>query len=111
MGWRMYKLRITPAAAGDLAEINACISTQLHNPQAARRIVKSITHNLWHLQQNPHLGFSVSAKIGRETNLRALLSGKYFLFCRVENEMVQVSRVLAGRQDFLRILFGTTEEK
>ena len=70
----MYKLKITPAAASDLAEINAYISTQLHNPQAARRIVKNITHDLRLLQQNPHLGFSVSAKIGRETNLRALLS-------------------------------------
>ena len=107
----MYKLKITPAAASDLAEINAYISTQLHNPQAARRIVKIITHDLRLLQQNPHLGFSVSAKIGRETNLRALLSGNYFLFYRIENEAIQVSRVLDGRQDYLRVLFGTAEEK
>ena len=107
----MYKLKITPAAASDLAEINAYISTQLHNPQAARRIVKIIAHDLRFLQQNPHLGFSVSAKIGRETNLRALLSGNYFLFYRIENETIQVSRVLDGRQDYLRVLFGTAEEK
>lgn len=107
----MYKLKITPAAASDLAEINAYISTQLHNPQAARRIVKIIVHDLRLLQQNPHLGFSVSAKIGRETNLRALLSGNYFLFYRIENETIQVSRVLDGRQDYLRVLFGTAEEK
>lgn len=107
----MYKLKITPAAASDLAEINAYISTQLHNPQAARRIVKIIAHDLQLLQQNPHLGFSVSAKIGRETNLRALLSGNYFLFYRIENETIQVSRVLDGRQDYLRVLFGTAEEK
>ncbi len=107
----MYKLKITPAAASDLAEINAYISTQLHNPQAARRIVKIIAHDLRLLQQNPHLGFSVSAKIGRETNLRALLGGNYFLFYRIENETIQVSRVLDGRQDYLRVLFGTAEEK
>ena len=107
----MCKLRITPAAASDWAEINGYISTQLHNPQAARRIVKIITHDLRLLQQNPQLGFSVSAKIGRETNLQALLSGNYFLFCRVENEMVQVSRVLAGRQDYLRILFFLSENR
>lgn len=107
----MYKLKITPAAASDLAEINAYISTQLHNPQAARRIVKIIAHDLRLLQQNLHLGFSVSAKIGRETNLRALLSGNYFLFYRIENETIQVSRVLDGRQDYLRVLFGTAEEK
>ena len=96
----MYKLKITPAAASDLAEISAYISMQLHNPQAVRRI-----------QQNPHLGFSVSAKIGRETNLRALLSGNYFLFYSIENEAIQVSRVLDGRQDYLRVLFRTEEEK
>ena len=106
----MNKLRITPAAASDLAEIKAYISLELHNPQAAQRIVRSITHNLRHLQQNPHLGFSVSAKTGRETDLRALLSGNYFLFYRVEIEAVQVARILDGRQDYLRVLFGAAEK-
>ena len=103
----MNKLRISPAAASDLAEIKTYISLELHNPQAAQRIVKSITHDLRHLQQNPHLGFSVSAKTGREIDLRALLSGNY----RVENEAVQVARILDGRQDYLRVLFGAAEEK
>lgn len=107
----MNKLRITPAAASDLAEIKAYISLELHNPQAAQRIVKSITHDLRHLQQNPHIGFSVSAKTARETDLRALLSGNYFLFYRVEIEAVQVARILDGRQDYLRVLFGAAEEK
>lgn len=107
----MNKLRITPVAANDLAEIKAYISLELHNPQAAQRIVKSITNDLRHLQQNPCLGFSVSAKTGKETDLRALLSGNYFLFYRVENEAVQVARILDGRQDYLRVLFGTTGEK
>lgn len=107
----MNKLRITPAAASDLAEIKAYISLELHNPQAAQRIVKSITHDLRHLQQHPYLGFSVSAKIGRETDLRALFSGNYFLFYRVETEAVQVARILDGRQDYLRVLFGAAEEK
>ena len=107
----MNKLRISPAAASDLAEIKTYISLELHNPQAAQRIVKSITHDLRHLQQNPPLGFSVSAKTGREIDLRALLSGNYFLFYRVENEAVQVARILDGRQDYLRVLFGAAEEK
>ena len=107
----MNKLHITPAAASDLAEIKAYISLELHNPQAAQCIVKSITNDLRHLQQNPRLGFSVSAKTGNETDLRALLSGNYFLFYRVENEAVQVARVLDGRQDYLRVLFGMAEEK
>lgn len=107
----MNKLRITPVAANDLAEIKAYISLELHNPQAAQRIVKSITNDLRHLQQNPHLGFSVSAKTGKETDLRALLSGNYFLFYRVEYETVQVARILDGRQDYLRVLFGAAGGK
>lgn len=106
----MHKLHITPAAASDLAEISSYITLELHNPQAARRIVKSITHDLRHLQQNPHLGFSVSAKIGRGNDLRALLSGNYFLFYRVKGATIQVARVLDGRQDYLQVLFGAKEE-
>jgi len=107
----MNKLRITPVAANDLAEIKAYISLELHNPQAAQRIVKSITNDLRHLQQNPRLGFSVSAKTGKETDLRALLSGNYFLFYRIENKTVQVARILDGRQDYLRVLFGAAGGK
>lgn len=107
----MHKLHITPAAASDLAEIKAYISLELYHPQAARRIVKSITHDLRHLRQNPHLGVSVSAKTGRGDDLRALISGNYFLFYRVKDETIQVARVLDGRQDYLRVLFGSTEEK
>ena len=106
----MHKLHISPAAASDLAEISAYITLELYNPQAARRIVKSITHDLRHLQQNPHLGFSVSAKIGRGNDLRALLSGNYFLFYRVKGATIQVARVLDGRQDYLQVLFGAKEE-
>ena len=107
----MNKLRITPAVASDLVEIKTYISLELRNPPAAQRIVKSITHDLRHLQQNPHLGFSVSAKTGRETDMRVRLSGNYFLFYRIEAEMVQVARILDGRQDYLRVLFGVAEEK
>ena len=107
----MNKLRVTPAAARDLAEISEYISNQLHNPQAARNIAKTITHDLRLLQENPHLGFSVSAKIGIETDLRAMLSGKHFIFYRVEKETIEVSRVLDGRQDYLRLLFGSAEDK
>lgn len=53
----MNKLRISPAAASDLAEIKTYISLELHNPQAAQRIVKSITHDLRHLQQTRILAF------------------------------------------------------
>ena len=77
----------------------------------AQRIVKSITLALRHLQQNPHLGFAVSAKTGREPDLQALLSGYYFLFYRVKAETIQVARVLDGRQDYLRVLFGAPKEK
>lgn len=107
----MHKLHITPAAASDLTEIKAYISLELYNPQAAQRIVKSITHALRHLQQNPHLGFAVSAKIGREPDLRVLLSENHFLFYRVKGETIQVARVLDGRQDYLRVLFGAPKEK
>ena len=30
---------------------------------------------------------------------------------RVENETVQVARILDGRQDYLHVLFGMAEEK
>lgn len=107
----MHKLHITLAANDNLTEISAYITLELHNLQATRRIVKSIAHDLRQLQQNPYMGFSVSAKTDREIDLRALLGENYFLFYHVENALIQVPRVLDGRQDYLRELFRNVEKK
>jgi len=102
------KLRYTPAAITDLREIQTYIKTTLHNPTASLRITKMIMDACASLKQFPKSGASIEEKTGVETDLRMLPCEHWVAIYRVDAdcEMVSVARVVDGRQDYMRILFG-----
>ena len=100
------KLRYTPEARLDIKSIQQYVSQDLGNPNAANRIINNIVMCCSNLTQNPMLGMRLSAKIGRETDLRYIICGKYLVFYRVDVSAISVIRILDGRINYLRILFG-----
>ena len=69
----------------------------------------------WRLSENrqhPHeLGTPLAAGINTDSDYRYLVSGSYMIFYRVNGNDVYVNRILYGRRDYLRILFGDTDEE
>lgn len=103
----MHKLRITPAAAADLASIQRYIAVELRNPEAADRMVRQITGQLRILTQHNLAGVSVQARTGYPTDLRMLVCRSHLAFYRVEPDgSVSVARILNARQDAMQLLFG-----
>ena len=110
------KLEYTPEAIKDLREIKDYIGKNLHNPKAAARITKSILDACAALKQFPEMGTSVAAKTGFETSLRMLSCEKQIAFYCVDtdNDTISIARIINGRQDYIRLLFGEmtlTEEE
>lgn len=103
------KLRYTPEALRDMQEIKRYIKSDLHNPSAANRIVKMILDGCSQLKQFPELGPSIEAKTGYETDLRLLVIEHYVALYRIDTDTISVGRIIYGRQDYLRILFGEME--
>ena len=83
------KLRYTPRARLDLAEIHDYIAQD--NPQAARRVIQIIRKAAEALAQNPLVG-----KAGRVAGTRELTVGRFpfMLAYRVDAEEVQVLSVI-----------------
>jgi len=83
------KLRYTPRARSDLAEIHDYIAQD--NLQAARRVIAIIRKTAEALPQNPLVG-----KTGRVTGTRELTIGRFpfILAYRVEEEEVHVLSVI-----------------
>lgn len=83
------KLRYTPRARLDLAEIHDYIAQE--NPQAARRVVSIIRKAAEALPQNPLVG-----REGRIAGTRELTVGRFpfFLAYRVEVDEVHVLSVI-----------------
>ena len=103
------RLQYTPQAIADLQEIQTYIRHDLQNPQAATRISKTILDSCAMLKDHPKIGFSLQAKIDRETDLRCLVIGNYLAFYRAEGGVISVARILDGRQDYLQILFSNSK--
>lgn len=107
----MNKVRLTPEAVRDLAEIRRYISGELGNPSAAQRIVGSITENLRLLERHTPAGPSVEALTGHPSDLRILACSKFTAIYNAENSTVSVARIMIARQDPIWVLFGNIEKQ
>lgn len=101
----MANVHLSPAARDDLAEIRRYITEELQNPIAAERTVRRIFKSLRLLEQFPFSGAPLYAA-GTDTGYRSVISGNYRSFYRCDEKDVYVIRVLYGRRDHMRILFG-----
>ncbi len=107
----MNEVRLTPAARQDMRDIKAYISKNLQNPIAAASVTGRITKDLRILIQHGEAGVSLQAKTGYASDLRVLFSGDYLIVYRFDEPIISVARILNGRQDYLRILFGGQAEE
>ena len=106
----MVKLKISPEAKDDLAEIRGYIERELCNPQAALNVVSKIIKRIRELLDHPEMGASLSSIVDMRTTYRFLVCGNYLIFYRYEAEVIFVTRILYGRRDYLHILFGNLLE-
>ncbi|KXG74923.1 type II toxin-antitoxin system RelE/ParE family toxin [Thermotalea metallivorans] len=102
----MYKLKISPEAKDDLAEIKDYISKELCNLQAAINLVSKITKKIRGLTEYPGIGSPLSSVLDIQTDYRFLVCNNSLIFYRYEDGIVFVSRILYGRRNYTRTLFG-----
>ena len=102
----MNDIKYSPLARQDLQEIKEYIEKELQNPSAAVNVVSNITKRIRMLADHPQSGPSLSAIVDAYTDYRFLACGGYTAFYRYEDKTVYIDRVLYGRRDFMKVLFG-----
>ena len=102
----MAKIQLSPLALSDLKEIKEYITDELCNPTAATRIVTKIMKDYSLLETSPMLGPSLSSIVHIDTDYRFLVSGKYTIFYKTEDEYVSIYRILYGARDYIKIFFS-----
>jgi plasmid stabilization system protein ParE len=101
-----YKLHYSTQSRRDLDEVWAYIATELQNPSPATRIINAIMDSTNQLTDFAEMGAPLSSIANVESDYRFLVHGNYLIFYRIEGDEIYVDRVLFGRRDYLRILFG-----
>jgi len=107
----MNSLLVTVLAKQDLRDIKQYIACELASPVAAVKIVSRIVNKIEGLTEHPCIGAPLSSVADVETDYRFLVCGNYLVFYRYSNEIVRVMRVLYGKRDYLRVLFGHIEDR
>ncbi len=104
------KVHYTVEARWDLDEIWDYIVLELQNIPAAERVVNGILDAADRLEDFAEMGTLLSAIANVDSDYRFLISGKFMVFYRISGTDVYVDRILYGRRDYLRILFGDMQE-
>ena len=102
----MAELRVSPEAANDLREIRKYIAIQLDAPVAAQKLVSRILQSMRRLADFPKSGPALSSVLNVETDYRFEICGNYLIYYRLEQGTVYIIRVLYGKRDYMRLLFG-----
>lgn len=106
----MNNIHISDAAQKDLSEIKAYIAEDLGNPTSAVSVTRKITADIRALKNHAMLGAQLSSVIAAPGDYRFLVTGSYLTFYRVSGTEIYIDRILYGRRDYLRDLFGDTAE-
>ena len=107
----MTTLHISPEAQEDLQNIKEYISIDLDNPISAQNVILKIIKTMRNLEQFPDMGASLSSIVDVPTDYRILVSGRYLVFYRHEKDEAHIIRILYGKRDYMRILFGELPEE
>ena len=107
------RIQYSPRALRDLEEIGDYISAKLHNPIAAFNTVNTIQAKIDKLAVFPQLGALLSSihddiDVG---DYRFLVCLNYLAFYRVEGDAVHIDRIMYGRRDYIKILFGESPQE
>ena len=71
----------------------------------------NILDNIEKLREFSKMGTPLSSVTEIESDYRFLICGNYLVFYRVNGTEVSIDRILYGRRDYLRILFGNPSEE
>lgn len=102
----MMKLRINPEVIEDIAEIKRYIREELCNPTVADSIAKRIVSAYKELKTSPFIGAPLDSVLEVKTDYRFLVCGNYLIFYKVKDDVISIYRVMNGRRDYCRQLFG-----
>ena len=101
----MAEIIVSPEALADLKQTRTDITEELCSEQAAVNTVSTMKH-IRMLADFPEAGAPLVSVVNVANDYRFLVCGNYTAFYRYKKDKVYIVRVLYGRRDFMRILFG-----
>lgn len=97
----MMKLRINPLVASDLKEIRDYIAED--SAEAAAKTIREIYGKFENIQMFPGIGTDLSRRVSFRTDYKYAVWGNYVIIYKMEEEYVEIYRVINRYRDITRI--------
>lgn len=103
------ELRWSADAADDLDAAIDYISNNLGSPLSAQRLVDSILGKAQLFADSPGAATVLRTRTGVDTGYRYMVCGNWMVFFCLEESRALVVRILYGKSDYMKTLFGDAE--
>lgn len=100
----MFKLKYLPTALRDLRDITDYIADTLKAPEAALDLLNALDDSISRLEQFPYSCRVYQPVKDLENEYRLLLVKNYLVFYVVNEEVVEIYRVVYAKMDLTKLL-------
>ena len=101
----MASMTMSQEARKDLVNIRSYIREELHNPDAAARIIKALRQSIVALEDLPERGTPLDTILMVHTDYRFIVCEKYCIFYLYYDGAVEAVRILHQMQHYMSALF------
>lgn len=105
------KVYFSPEALTDLQQVKESVIEKFNDVELANQILRTIMKSTKNLQIFPGMGMEVRISASDSMGYRYLFVKKNYVFYRIEQDTIRIVRVLNEKQDYMRILYGITEDE
>ena len=101
---KKYNIEYSMEAKQDLIDIKRYIKYNLQEPNTAQKLITKIKNEIDSLKDNPEMYSVIDDDIIKRFKIRKLVVDNYIVFYRINDENIQIVRVMYGRRNWITLL-------
>jgi len=99
-----YNIEYSKEAREDLIEIKRYIKYNLQEPKTAQNLTSKIRSEIDKLKNNPQIFAIIDDDFIKKFEIRKLIVDNYIVFYRIQNNNIQIARIMYGRRNWINLL-------
>ncbi len=101
---KKYNIEYSMESKQDLIDIKRYIKYNLQEPNTAQKLITKIKREIDSLKDNPEMYSVIDDDIIKRFKIRKLVVDNYIVFYRINDENIQIVRVMYGRRNWITLL-------
>ena len=101
---KKYNIEYSMESKQDLIDIKRYIKYNLQEPNTAQKLITKIKKEIDSLKDNPEIYSVIDDDIIKRFKIMKLVVDNYIVFYRINDENIQIVRVMYGRRNWITLL-------